>query len=349
MPKETKSVRWTEDRSLAVTLGHAKDPGPDEVQIKVASVGVCGSDLHFFRGDFPARPGIVPGHEFAGIVTAVGSGANHFSEGDLVAVEPLLRCGHCRFCLSGDYHVCSERGLIGENRDGGMSEYVTVPAITAFRTPEGVDAELGALAEPLACSIHAFVKAKVKGHETVFILGAGTIGLTALLAAKAYGCNTIILARHPHQQEAARRLGADEVISDNEAGESRLGELRRSQSIDVAVETVGGKGDTLTTCQLSLRPKGRLLLIGVFSIPTVPINPLHLALREVEIIGSMTYAATDGRADYEIALNVLSDCADVARSLVTHRFQLDDVQQAFETAMDKSTQSIKVHLNPEAP
>ena len=346
MPNKINSVRWTEDRSLSVVEGDALDPGPNELQIQVASVGVCGSDLHFFRGDFPPRPGIVPGHELAGIVSAVGSGVRRVSEGDLVAVEPLLRCGHCRFCLSGDYHVCSERGLIGENRDGGMSEYVNVPAITAFKTPQGVDAELGALAEPLACSVHGFAKAKVKSHETVFILGAGSIGLTALLAAKACGARAIILARHPHQQEAARRLGADEVIADNEAGESRLSELRKSQAIDVAVETVGGKGDTLLKAQLMLRPKGRLLLIGVFSIPNVSVNPLHLALREVELIGSMTYAASDGRADYEIALNVLSDYAEVARTLVTHRFQLDDVQQAFETALDKSSESIKVHLNP---
>jgi len=346
MQSRIKSVRWTDDGKLSLKEDSPRDPGSQEIQIKVDSVGVCGSDLHFYRGDFPPKPGLVPGHELAGIVSAVGGNVNHVSEGDLVGVEPLLRCGHCRFCLTGDYHVCRERGLVGENQDGGMSEYATVPANTVFKAPPGVDAEVAALAEPLACGVHGFVKAGLKSYETIFILGAGTIGLTALLAAKAYGARAIILARHPHQQEMARQIGADEVIGDDEAGETRLKELRRSQGIDVAVETVGGKGDTLMKSQLMVRPKGRLILLGVFSIPEVPINPLHLALREVELIGSMTYSATDGRADYAIALDILADHAETARPLVTHRFRLDEYTQAFETALDKSTRSIKVHINP---
>ena len=157
-----------------------------------------------------------------------------------------------------------------------------------------------------------------------------------------------MLARHPHQQEAARRLGADEVIADDEAGVTRMKELKKLQAIDVAVETVGGQGETLLQAQRMVRPKGRVLLLGVFTVPTVSINALHLALREVEMIGSMTYASRDGRADYQIAMEVMADHADAARTLVTHRFGLDDDNTAFETALDKSTQSIKVHLNPGA-
>ena len=202
------------------------------------------------------------------------------------------------------------------------------------------------MAEPLACSVHGLEKVNLKGHETVFIVGAGTIGLTALVAAKAWGAHSIILARHPHQQAAARALGADEVLTDDDAGTARLKELRHAQAIDVAVETVGGQGDTLMTAQLSVRPRGRLLLLGVFSVPTVSVNPLHLAWREVEMVGSMTYAASDGHADYDIALNILANRRDVADALVTHRFGLDQVGEAFAAAADKSSQSIKVHFNP---
>ena len=232
--------------------------------------------------------------------------------------------------------------------DGGMSEFATVPANTAFKAPAGVDAELAALSEPLACSVHGFNKVRLRGHETVFILGAGTIGLTAILAARANGAHTIVLARHPHQQEAARTLGADEVIGDDEAGVTRMKELKKAQAVDVAVETVGGRGDTLLQAQRMVRPKGRVLLLGVFTTPTVNINALHLALREVEMIGSMTYSASNGRADYQIALDVMASYADAGRKLVTHHFALDDVNTAFETALDKSNRSIKVHLNPGA-
>jgi L-iditol 2-dehydrogenase len=345
MNKTHRAVHWQEDMSLRLGKAELIDPDAGQIQIAVGSAGICGSDLHFFRGDFPARPGIVPGHEIAGVVSKVGAGVTHVFEGDLVGVEPLLRCGTCRFCVTGDYHVCGDRGLVGENASGGMADFVTVPANTAFKAPAGLDAELAALAEPLACSVHGFAKVRLAAYETVFILGAGSIGLTALVVAKAYGAKTIILARHSHQQAAARELGADEVIADDEAGHERIRELRHLQAIDVSVETVGGKGDTLMQAQMVVRPKGRLLVLGVFSVQTVPINPLHLALREVEIIGSMTYAASDGHADYDQALNILSDYP-VARCLVTHRFSLDQVAEAFAAADDKRSGSIKVHFQP---
>ena len=341
-----KAARWTETGALAVQEKEAVAPNQGEVQIAIGSVGICGSDLHFYRGEFSPRAGVTPGHELAGTVTAVGGGVRHLKEGDLVGVEPLLRCGICPFCASGDYHVCDDRGLVGERVDGGMSELATIPANTAYKAPSGVDAELGALAEPLACSVHGFNKADLRGHETVFIVGAGSIGLTAILAALANGAHVIVLARHPHQQAAALRLGADEVVGDDEAGKERMKELAQQQAVDVSVETVGGSGDTLRTAQLVLRPKGRLVVLGVFTEPEVTINALHLALREIEIVGSMTYAASEGRADYQVALEVMADYADAARTLVTHRYGLDAVNDAFATALDKSTQSIKVHLNP---
>ena len=136
---DSRSVSWTDDLKLAVGRKTLGAPGPGQVQLRVGSAGICGSDLHFYRGDFAARPGVTPGHEFAGTVSAIGPDVKHVVEGDLVGVEPLLWCGTCRFCLTGDYHVCGERGSLGENEDGGMSEYVTVPAITAFKAPAGVE------------------------------------------------------------------------------------------------------------------------------------------------------------------------------------------------------------------
>ena len=341
-----KAARWTEAGVLAVTEGAVPAPVAGEVQVAVGSVGICGSDLHFYRGDFPATPEIAPGHEIGGVVSAVGAGVHHVKEGDLVGIEPLLRCGFCRFCASGDYHVCASRSLVGQGVDGGMSEYVNAPAHTVFAAPAGLDAEGAALAEPLACSVHGYDKARLKGSETVFIVGAGSIGLTAILAARANGAQAIVLARHPHQREAALRLGAAEVVGEDAAGQARMKELIADGAIDVAVETVGGHGDTLALAQGMVRPKGRVIVLGVFTVTEAKVNPLHLALNEVEIIGSMTYAANEGRADYAVALEVVAEYAEAARSLVTHRFPLDDVNVAFDAALDKSTRSIKVHLQP---
>ena len=167
------------------------------------------------------------------------------------------------FLRLGDYHVCSERGLVGEQTDGGMSRFVTVPANTAFRAPDRLDAELAALAEPIACSVHGYDRVRLRGHETLFIVGAGRIGLTAILAARVNGAKTIVLARHPHQRQAARRLGADEVIGEDDARIERMKELKNAQAVDLAVESVGGCGDTLVQAQRMVRPKAACSFWGV--------------------------------------------------------------------------------------
>ena len=313
----------------------------------LGSAGICGSDLHSFRGDFSPRVGRTPGHEIAGTVSAVSGGVRHVKEGDVVGIEPLLRCGFCRFCMSGDYNICTERGLIGAGVDGGMSEFVNVPANTVYRVPTGVDTEVGALAEPLACSVHGFERVRLKGSETVLIVGAGTIGLTAILAARARGARVIVLARHPHQRDAALKCGA---YRGHRRKRGRQGAPGR---VDLAAghRRVGGnsgrsrrRADTSTAS--GKRPKGRVLVLGVFTVPTLTIDGRYLSGPEVEIIGSMVYSARDGRSDYQIALEIVADNVEAARSLITHRFSLDDVQTAFETALDKSTKSIKVHLHP---
>jgi len=167
----------------------------------------------------------------------------------------------------------------------------------------------------------------------------------ALLAGKAIGARVLITARHPHQQAAARHLGADEVIGDDEEGRQRLKDLSKEESVDTAIETVGGHADTIIQAQRAVRRLGRVFVLGVATLPTVSIQPLNLAVREVEIIGSMTYAAPNGRAEYDMALEILTNYRDLARSLITHRYPLNEAEDAFATALDKSSRSIKVMLN----
>ena len=340
------AVEWSDQRDLRLVERQDATPANDEITIAVESAGICGSDLHFFRGDFSPHPGTTPGHEFAGRIVALGRDVSGHREGDLVGVEPLLRCGMCEFCLTGDYHVCQQRKLIGEGQHGGMSQRVNVPAHIAYKVPSAIDAEGAALAEPLACSVHGFRKIGLQGHETVFVVGGGTIGLTAILAARAVGAQVIVLARHPHQQAAAKRLGAIEALGEDENSKNRIADLVAANAIDVAVETVGGRAETLWQAQRVLRPKGKLIVLGVFTGGPVPINALHLAVKEIEMVGSMTYNAKDGHVDYEIALDVVGESLPEIKSLVSHRFDLSNANDAFRTAADKATQSLKVHFNP---
>jgi threonine dehydrogenase-like Zn-dependent dehydrogenase len=124
--------------------------------------------------------------------------------------------------MNWSYHVCHDRALVGENFDDGMSEYVNTPGYTAFKAPQGIDAELAAMAEPLACSVCGLERVKLRFHETALIIGAGTVGLGALINVKALGARAIIIARHPQQQKLARELGADEVLGDDDSGRNAL-------------------------------------------------------------------------------------------------------------------------------
>lgn len=343
-----RAAAWTQTRDL--DLVDKPDPAPQdhEVVVAVGSAGICGSDLHWFRGDFPPTAGRTPGHEIGGVVTAVGAAVSHLREGDTVGIEPSVRCGTCEFCTLGQYQHCRSHELIGIARDGGLAERVLAPGYTVFPAPAPLDAELAALAEPLACSVHGYEKVGLGSGETVLVLGAGTIGLTALLAARAYGARVCITARHPHQRDAALALGADEVIPDDDAGRDRIAELARDREIDVVAEAVGGRADTIRLAVEAARPLGRVVVLGVFTIDSAALNPLLLLGKEVAVVGANTYSAPGGRSDYARALEIIAGRADETRSLVTHRFALAEANAAFAAALDKGTASIKVHIQPGA-
>src|SRR6266542_2802201 len=215
-------------------------PGPGEVLVRVRACGICGSDLHFYHGVFPAHPNISPGHEFAGEVAEVGQEVSGFEEGQRVVVEPIRRCQECAFCRTGRYHLCPKHMLLGTFAPGGLAEYVSVPAYTLYPLPGGLDFELGALVEPLAVAVHGLHLANLTVGERALVLGSGTIGLFSIIAAKAAGAGDVIATfRHDHQGEAALAAGASRVIRDDEfAG-------LENEDIDVVIETIGGSGPTL--------------------------------------------------------------------------------------------------------
>jgi 2-desacetyl-2-hydroxyethyl bacteriochlorophyllide A dehydrogenase len=314
-------------------------PGPGQVRVRVERCGVCGSDLHVFRGHAPLPP-VCPGHEMSGVVDAVGTGTTGVREGDRVAVEPLYRCGQCRHCRAGDYHLCGRLGLCGVTEPGGMASRIVVPAVTAFALPGDVDFELGALAEPTAVAVHAARLGGVKKGSRVLVLGAGTIGLVAAAAARHLGAGYVaISARHPQQRRLAEAMGVDEVLDP--------ADLRTAgEKPDVVLETVGGTATTVADGVLAVARGGTIVVIGLFE-KTPTFDPGVMVMKEVRLVGSMVYNSPPGAAaDFEVALECLSAHADAMRGLVTHTFALTDVQKAFETAADKASGAVKVMLAP---
>jgi (R,R)-butanediol dehydrogenase / meso-butanediol dehydrogenase / diacetyl reductase len=318
-----------------------ESPAAGEVRVRIERCGICGSDLHSFRGHSELPP-CCPGHEMSGVIDAVGAGARGVREGDRVAVEPLSRCGKCRHCTSGNYHLCGRLMLFGVGAPGGMASHVHVPDYALFPLPSSLDFELGALAEPMAVTIHAARLGGIKRGSRVLVLGAGTIGLVAAAAARHLGASYVaISARHPQQKELALDLGVDEVLDPER--------LRTAgEKPDVVLETVGGTATTIADGTLAVARGGTIVMIGLFE-KTPVFDPGVMILKEVRLVGSMVYnRPATGGADFDVALECIADQADALRGLVTHTFPLTDVQRAFETAADKSSGAVKVMLAPGA-
>lgn len=319
-------------------------PEPGQVLVRVRSVGVCGSDLHFYRGEFPVPPGFVLGHECAGEVEALGEGVTGYTKGDRVALELFDVCLKCVQCRSGNYHLCPSRKANGLNIPGGLRQYMAVPSYALYKLPPEVDCELGALCEPLAVAVHGLRLVDLRFGDRVAVLGAGTIGLMAIAAAKAMGATYIAAtARHPHQKAMAEALGADAVFGDDAAGAGQISAA--TGGADVVVETVGGHANTLADAFTVVGLGGRISVLGAFTQP-VQIHPIMFFLKEPKVVGSNCYGRPGRQSDYEIAIEIMRRNAESLRRCITHRFSLEDIAQAYATADDKSSGAIKVQIAP---
>ncbi len=315
-------------------------PGAGEVLLRVRACGICGSDLHFYRGELPALPTVSPGHEFAGEVAEVGEGVQGFAPGQRVLVEPIRSCRECAYCRTGSYQLCPKRVLLGTFVSGGLAEYVAVPAYTLYALPDGLDFELAALVEPLAVAVHGLHLVDLSFGERVVILGSGSIGVMVALAARALGASEVIATyRYDHQAEAALAAGATRAVPADEA--SGLA----AEKPDVVVEAVGGHADTLSQAIGMLRPGGRVSVLGLFTAP-VQVHALPLMLNEVRVTGGITYCRPGQHSDFDVALRIIGADPERARGIISHRFPLKDADEAFRAAADKSTASVKVQVHP---
>lgn len=333
-----RAAFMTRKETIEVRDADTPSPEPGEVLVRVRACGVCGTDLHYYHGVFPSAPNVPPGHEYAGEIAELGQGVEGCEVGQRVAVEPLRNCRECVSCRTGKYHLCSKRVLLGAMAPGAFAEYVTVPAYGLYPLPDGLDFELGALAEPLAVAVHGLHIAGLSIGERVLVMGSGAIGLLTVLAARAAGAGEVVATyRHEHQGRAAEATGAARVVKADDVGGEK--------GYDVVVETIGGNAPTLGQALSAVRSGGRISVLGVFS-QTAEINALALMLKEVTMVGGITYCRPGRRSDFDVALGILASEPALARALITHRFPLEKAAEAFATAADKGTKSLKVQVAP---
>lgn len=321
--------------------------GAGEARLRVEACGVCGSDLHVYQAEPREVPlGMTLGHEFVGVIDEVGEGCR-WSVGDRVAVEPLMSCGECEWCLAGRATACSGFSLVGMQRPGGFADHAVVPEHRLFRVPAELDPAVAALAEPVAVCVRGLNRGRLTEKDDVLVLGGGTIGLLTVAVARLRGAGRIsVTARYPHQAEMARALGADDVIDPAEVTPEAMAASLRQRPPTLVVETVGGSAETLQAGYAAVAPGGRVVVLGVFFDP-IPVEPLVLLRKEVSLVWSLCYVRhSDGGSDFEDAIALLVDHPDVFRTVLTHRRSLDEVVEAFELASDKSHESVKVTVLP---
>lgn len=324
-------------------------PGRDGALVRVVAAGVCGSDLHEYlqRSEPQALP---DGHEVAGeVVSLPDAYAGPIRIGDLVAIDTICHgraCGTCVFCRDGQRFHCLERDKTA-GWGGAFADFIRRQPAGLFKLPPGVSAEQGALVEPLAVGVHAVRRARMAPGATVVIVGAGTIGLMTLLAARALGAEKVhVVARHPHQVAAAQAFGAATAVqAEGAEAVALIRDLTDGVGADLVVEAVGRHAEALELAWQLVRPQGSVAVLGIFPQP-VQLNLMRPILREVTITFPICYGVIDGRHDFEVAIEIIATGRVETDGMVTHRFPLEQAAAAFQTAADKSSGSLKVHIRP---
>jgi len=313
-------------------------PGPGEVLVRVSAAGLCGTDLRIWSGDRPVRYPLIMGHEFIGEVATVGPEVRNVKPGDRVAVEPNYSCGTCALCREGNRNLCLSRTAVGIDVDGGLAELARVPARCCWTAPRELSPEQLLLTEPLAVVVRAVNRSAVRSGESAAVLGTGTLGLLALQVLRSRGARVLAVSRSERRLALAREFGAAATHSlATGSGAEVARRFSGREGVDVVVETAGTPEAGEAALGLA-RPNGRVVLTGLPHEPS-RVHFFWVVRRELTILGSMIY-----QDEFPEAMRLLQTGAVKAEPLVTHRFRLDAVAEAF--AAHGSPGAIKVAVIP---
>lgn len=321
------------------------EPGPGEVLIKVEATTICGTDVHIYTWDEWAagrvRPPYVFGHEFSGEVVETGIGVTHVAVGDRVSAETHIVCGSCPQCRRGEAHVCLNTEIIGVDRNGCFAEYAVMPAENLWKNPAGVPADVASAMEPMGNAVHTALSGPIAGR-TVAVIGCGPIGVMAVAVAKAAGAVAVIaLDINEYRLELAQKMGATHLVhSGEEDPVEQVRTITTGYGVDVVLE-MSGNPTAIRQGFAMLTFGGRVSMLGL------PTRPLQLDVAEEIVFKGAQVHGIVGRRMYETwqqtAGFLASGQVDLT-PMITHRFSLEDYEQAFAQMM--SGKSGKVVLYP---
>ncbi len=348
-PSPMKALLLSQYNQLDIADLPAPVPGEDEILVRVAACGICGSDVHGYDGTSGRRiPPIVMGHEAAGVVASVGAGVSNFEPGDRVTFDSTVYCGQCEFCLRGEINLCNNRQVVGVScgdyrRAGAFAEYVVVPQRICYHLPEGLEFQEAAMLEAVSVALHAVRVSEMKGGETALVIGAGMIGLLTLQAAKAAGASKVLIADIDRTRlQTAESIGADETLLLS-GGELVKEILRRTggKGVDLVLEAVG-REETIAASISSVRKGGTVTLIGNIS-PEVKIPLQVVVSRQIRLQGS---CASSG--EYPQAMELLASGKIKVKPLITAVAPLSDGPRWFARLHAGEPNLMKVVLDPGA-
>ncbi|MEU5312402.1 alcohol dehydrogenase catalytic domain-containing protein [Streptomyces sp. NPDC021562] len=322
----TIAARYLSARTLDTAPAEPSSPGPGEVELAPAYVGICGTDLHIFHGDMDARvtaPAVI-GHEMSGRVVRTGPDVTGWAPGDAVTVMPLRWDGTCPACRAGHQHICQHLDFIGIDSPGAMQQRWTVPASTLVRLPDSLPLDRAALVEPTAVAVHDVGRAGVRDGERVVVVGGGPVGVLIALVARAAGADVRVVEPSPHRRRLAEELGL--TVWDPAGGDMAepVGEWAGDAGADVAFEVSGAAGGVDTAVDV-LGVRGRLCLVAIHPRPR-EVNLHRFFWRELTLVGARLY----DRSDFEQAVALVADGTIPAERLISKIVPLTQVPAAFE-------------------
>ena len=319
-------------------------PRPDEVLVRVGACGICGTDLHIIDGDSPlARYPIIPGHEFAGEVVAVGSdvaqryGKENITVGSRIAVEPNLYCGHCDSCRTGHENLCLNYAALGVTTNGAVAQYVTVPVAKAYALPDNMSFREGALIEPVSCAVHGMHILNPRSGDTFLIVGAGTMGLLLLQLAVRGGASRVAMVDVNAQRLAlAEQLGPTRTYSD-------IKQALKDEPLGFnCVIDATGVAPVIENAFMAVKRGGKLLIFGVASNEArISLSPFRIYNDEITIIGSMAVLFS-----FQAALDLISSGVINTEAMLTKALPLQDFLEALD--MVRYGKGVKTQILPNA-
>lgn len=321
-------------------------PGKGDVLLRMQSVGICGSDVHYWVhgriGDFVVKAPMVMGHEASGLVVSVGEGVTSLKPGDRVAIEPGVPCRLCSFCKGGRYNLCPDMQFCATPPvDGSLARYYTHAADFCYKLPDNMSYDEGALLEPLSVGVHACQRAGVKLGSKVLVCGAGPIGLVCMLTAKACGASKVIMTDIDESRlKVAQEMGASHVVKVT-SRDSRALAKQIEETLGCKPERTiecSGAEPSIATAIYATQSGGVLVLVGL-GAPEVKIPIVDASVREVDIRGIFRYVNC-----YQTALEMVASGKVNVKPLITHTYQLEETLQAFQRAKTGEGGAIKVMI-----